>query len=100
MKSMILILKTQPHDFVSAIVYHSSVMVDNHGYKILSEKLFEKGNIMKTLKVKLSDYPSEFFPVKAVYKINRIEYCAVFESLKQAEQYFKNRFYPVEVIFC
>ena len=30
--------KAMQHDFVSAIVYHSSAMVDNHGYKIISEK--------------------------------------------------------------
>lgn len=49
--------------------------------------------INKTINVTLSDYKSSFFPIKAVWTLNRVTYTAVFESINQAKSYFNNRYY-------
>lgn len=49
-------------------------------------------NIPK-IKVILSDYKSSYYPIKAVWTINNVKYCAVYESIDQAKSYFNNRYY-------
>lgn len=46
--------------------------------------------------VKLTDYPSEYWPIMANFKINRVGYNMVFESMEEVKQYF-NRFYPMKI---
>ena len=50
------------------------------------------------IRVTLTDYPSEFWPVMANFKINGVGYNMVFESMDEIKQYF-NRFYPAEIKF-
>lgn len=53
---------------------------------------------MKALTVKLESWNiGGDFPIVARYTINRVKYSAVFESVKQAQSYFNNRYYPVTV---
>jgi len=54
----------------------------------------------KHIKVKLSAYPSKYFPVKAVFTVNGTRYSMVFETEEQAKINLENRLYPAIVSFC
>ena len=56
-------------------------------------------NMRRSLKVKIEEYKSLYFPVKAIWKINGVNYCAVFETEKQAKGYFNNRYCFMNVTF-
>jgi len=47
---------------------------------------------MKTITVTLKDYPSEYWPVEATFKLNNVSYQLLFEDRKEAEMYFGCRF--------
>jgi len=49
--------------------------------------------------IKLSNYPSRYFPVKAVFKIGSVEYSFVFETIEKAKTYFTNRYFPLHIKF-
>ena len=48
---------------------------------------------MQKMIVKISPWPSKWFPVQAKYTKNRIAYHEVFESVQQAKRELSFRFY-------
>lgn len=59
--------------------------------------IFERGSHMK---ISLSDYPSKYFPVQAVFSLNNVRYQLVYESVAEAKHKLSARFYPVKVSFA
>ena len=51
------------------------------------------------MKVKLSDYPSKYYPVQAVFTLNNVRYQLVYESAEEAKRRLSARFYPGKVTF-
>lgn len=61
----------------------------------------ERGkHTMKSIKVTLSAWKSKYYPVQAVFTMNKVRYQLVFCDTAEAKRYFRNRFYPVDVTFC
>ena len=55
---------------------------------------------MKKINVKLSAYPSKYFPVKAVFTVNGTRYSLVFTTEEEARRYFENVFCYAKITFC
>ena len=53
----------------------------------------------RTITVKLEQYNSRFFPIKATWKHGSGYYTAVYETAEQARRDFINRYYPVKIRF-
>ena len=53
----------------------------------------------KSMIVKLENYNSKYFPIKAIWKHGSVYYTAVYETAAQARKDFVNRFYPIKIRF-
>lgn len=52
------------------------------------------------MKINLSDYPSKYWPVQAVFTLNGVKYQLVYESVQEAKSRLSARFYPAKLIFA
>lgn len=50
--------------------------------------------LKKKMNVYVTDYPSEYWPIKAIFRYEKETYNLVFESITELKQYFRCRFYP------
>lgn len=53
----------------------------------------------KRIYVKLYPWASRYYPVIARFSLGSVDYSLVFETEEQAKSYFRQRFYPVTIVF-